>query len=495
MIISFFSYLLKVSICSIILYGFYHLVLRKQNFFQLNRVYLIASVFLSLLIPLFQITIHESELQGINTFIGFDDRIEKGVNEVFLDESIAAQQSFLNEESFLFVLYLLGLGFFGIKLIVNLIKVLKLKSKGEIRRLQNHTLVETELDHPIFSFMNMIFWNKSLTYSEEEARQIILHEQVHVDQKHSLDILFLELTQILLWFNPFIYLFKSSLKNTHEYIADQQIYQKYNYQIRYVDLLMKEAKLQRSNSLPVVHTFFNNQLKKRLIMIKNSNKHSSKFRILACLPIITMLVFTFSIDANVLAQTSADAEIENTKKGNIYVARDADNELTLTDDGVQRTDEEIKDYIVEKNATEGKVVNRNQVFVMSKEDLHRNLNGGSDKNYPEYKGNFRLWLSANGRLGVSVKSKTEAKTLNPLKVLSFDADINKPVGESNGKLNYKSMYLNYEGSKLNKAALEFIDSIEATYRKKANVVFKNIVVEENDKKYIISKETKLPLKF
>ena len=78
-----------------------------------------------------------------------------------------------------------------------------------------------------------------MDYSEDEAQQVLLHELVHVQQRHALDILFFEFVNVMLWFNPYIYEYKKSLKDTHEFIADQHLFQKYNFQIPYVDLLIK----------------------------------------------------------------------------------------------------------------------------------------------------------------------------------------------------------------------------------------------------------------
>ena len=229
-------------------------------------------------------------------------------------------------------------------------------------------------------------------------------------------------------------------------------------------------------------------------MIKNSNRQSNKLKFLACLPLMIMLIICFSLDTPTLAQSEDAIVKENPQAGNIYLAKASDNEMTIKPDGQRRTDQEIIDYIIQKNAEEGKTVTEDRIFLITKADLSRNLNGGSSKDHPEFDGYSRVWLSANGRIGVSTKSD-KPKELKGLKVLSFDATINKPLGKKEGKDEYKSMYLNYKGDTLNQAALDYIQGIESQYRKLASIIITNIVVESENKKYIISKESKLDLIF
>ena len=236
MIISFFTYLLQVSICSFFFYTFYHFALRKENFFQLNRLYLIGSVLCCLMIPFIQVPVEEIPNQAANYFIGFDDLIKEGITETLVSHPDGAMSTWTLDRIFLGI-YFLGLIFFISKLVWNVLVIYWMRSTGSVFKNEGYTLIKTNINHPVFSWFNMIFWNSDIEYTESETQQIILHEQVHIKQKHSLDILFFELIQILLWINPFVYLFKRSLKETHEYIADHHIYLQQNYQIQYLSLI------------------------------------------------------------------------------------------------------------------------------------------------------------------------------------------------------------------------------------------------------------------
>ncbi len=485
MIISFFSYLLQVSICLCLFYFFYHLALRKDTFFQLNRVYLLGALVVSLLIPYFSVSLPEEETATSNLYLGFDNLIVASVSSVMAGDPVV--HSFGYEHLFLAV-YGFGVLFFSFKLLISLLYIFGLMLKNKVVKKEGYYLVQVENKLPVFSFLNLIFWNNKLNYTPTEAEQIMLHEQVHVQQKHSWDILFAELLSIFLWFNPLLHFYKRSLKDIHEYIADYQLFEQHAYQIQYVDLLMKEAKAQQKKSLPVVHTFFNNQLKKRLIMIRNTNKRSSKFKFLGCLPILAILFFSFSFEQSATAQTS-DTDKKSPLSGNIYVSGDTDNEFTLKPDGSRRTTEEIKEYIVQKNLAEGKTINKDQVFVISKKDLARNLNLHKAEELPVWADNFTVVFAKSlGKLMLMKNRHTQ------IKIKSFSGTIQRPDGlDKDGKQKYITFTLNFEGDHLNKAAMEMINNIDEKDLKLASFTVNDIVAYKDDKAHKVAGDYKLSL--
>ncbi len=488
MITSFFIYLLKACICMGLFYGFYHLVLRKENFFELNRGYLVGSVLLSLLIPYFQVTLTTVKDSAATIYLGLDELVVEEISSVIAVE----EASTWGFDKLLLVIYLVGVAALLLKMLISLSYILHLRMWNRVERKDGYIIVKITQNHPVFSFLNMIFWSEQLDYTEEEKQQILLHELVHIQQRHSLDILFFELINMLFWFNPLMYLYKQSLKNTHEFIADYHLYQKHRFQIRYVDLLMKEAKTQRANSLPVVHTFFNNQLKKRLIMISNTNKPSSKFKLLACLPIVAMLIITFSCNKEVLNVSSGydNVSMDKATPGSIYQACDLDeNGMITLEDGKKVTVDEMKNIIVQRRAAEGDVVKKSQVFIISKEEMARGLKGPQTYAQPEL-GDCRVVLVANGK--VMIMEELAPKKLGPiLPIQSFDVVLQKPIGEKNGITSYETMTLNLEGNKLNDTCMRFIDSV--TEKEKSHIILKNIVVTKDGQEYIKKEATKMDL--
>ncbi|HWZ36194.1 MAG TPA: M56 family metallopeptidase, partial [Mucilaginibacter sp.] len=112
----------------------------------------------------------------------------------------------------------------------------------------------------------------------------------HINQKHSLDILFIELLKIINWFNPFIYLLQNSLKITHEYIADEHTAARENDTLSYATFLVNNAYGTGNSS--ITHSFFNyNLLKKRIIMLNQQRSGTSaRLKYLIAVPVFAGLL-------------------------------------------------------------------------------------------------------------------------------------------------------------------------------------------------------------
>lgn len=245
-------------------------------------------------------------------------------------------------------------------------------------------MVKINTSDSVFSFLNMIFWNDELDYSNDEADQILRHELVHVHQKHSLDILFLTSVNIIFWFNPIAYWYKKSMENTHEFIADFELYQKQNFQLRYVDLLMKEAKAKRSHTLSITHMFLNDQLISRLKMIKDSDKKSNKNKLLTSIPLALLMIFLFNCNGKIAASYYDNVDPFDLKSGTILQAADIDeNGMINLKDGRIVTVDEFRNIVVERRKEEGAPVSKDQVYIVPKEWLKKNIS------YPDKENNFK----------------------------------------------------------------------------------------------------------
>ena len=164
------------------------------------------------------------------------------------------------------------------------------------------------------------------------------------------------------------------MEQTHEFIADFELYQKQNFQLSYVDLLMKEAKFERGLSLSVAHMFLNDQLTSRLKMIKNSNKKSNRIKLFASIPLALLLVFIFSCNQKPAFSYYDNDKILNPKPGSIYQACDIDQNGKITlEDGKLVTVSQMKDIIVERRKEEGQPVPKDMVFIISKEVMRKNV--------------------------------------------------------------------------------------------------------------------------
>jgi hypothetical protein len=162
----------------------------------------------------------------------------------------------------------------------------KLKTQKSI-----HVLLE-ELIVP-HTFLSYIFLNKTHFETQQIPKEVLIHEEAHVIQKHSLDILFIELFQIVFWFNPLIYLLKKSIKLNHEFLADQEVINKGVTLSKYQQILLAFS----SNALePQLATSINySSIKKRFTVMKtSSSKTGIWLRSIVLLPLLAILIYSFS---------------------------------------------------------------------------------------------------------------------------------------------------------------------------------------------------------
>jgi len=151
MITSFYIYLLKVSFCTGLFYAFYHFVLKKENFFQLNRMYIIGSVVLSLFIPYWQVDLNTATESAVDIYIGFDEYVVSEVSSAITLE----EASVWGIEKVIFSIYIVGVILLFIKFLISLFYVLNLRMKNRIEKKDGYNIVHISQSHPVFSFFTM----------------------------------------------------------------------------------------------------------------------------------------------------------------------------------------------------------------------------------------------------------------------------------------------------------------------------------------------------
>ena len=167
------------------------------------------------------------------------------------------------------------------------IKALHIIRKSRTHELCNTTVNITGLDvHPFSFFNKIVLSEKTLTHPNLEI--IVAHEKIHVNEKHTLDILFTEILFILQWFNPFAWLIKDAVNNNLEYKVDAHIAKTTNvkaYQLAMVTLADKKG------VAPFLTALNGSQLRTRIIMMKRPavNKYAT-LKKLAVLPLLAVLV-------------------------------------------------------------------------------------------------------------------------------------------------------------------------------------------------------------
>ena len=294
-------YLLESATCLAVFYLLYHFVLRKERSFQYNRFYLLAVLVFSVSFPLLEINYNPDSTPTVL------NSIHQVSNEATSEPIIEAKKAWsytitaVSERPFmlwwevLIVLYFIGFVGLTLRLFVQIrtFKDFVWFKRHNTRYKENYYLVKTEGTLPTFAFFNYLIWDNSQQLSETDQRQILEHEKVHIDQKHSYDVLFLEVLKIVFWFNPFIYLFKNLLEEIHEYEADSKVARS-NGSSAYASLLVKLVF--KKMGLEVGSYFNKNKTLKRVNMIK-AQKKINVFKLLLPIPFAALLFFIFSCEA------------------------------------------------------------------------------------------------------------------------------------------------------------------------------------------------------
>jgi TonB family protein len=279
-------YIIKVSFYLAAFYLVYSFLLSKDTMYRRNRLYILLSVSLSLLLPL--ITIQTNKPVNM-AFFG------RTLGEVLVTGSsngIASESWIAGSDGsrIILIIYLTGLFLFGSKLIIDILELIFLIT---MRKTRGSNIIRFQgLGTAGFSALGSVFINAKL--SPEDAKEIEKHEQNHLDHHHFFDIIFIEIIKAFLWFNPFIYLFDRSLRAVHEYQADEGCLQTGIPVASYQILIMNQVF--RTKAFNITNSFSNPTLiKKRMIMMtKKRSRTLANLKILMVLPVIAIVMIAFS---------------------------------------------------------------------------------------------------------------------------------------------------------------------------------------------------------
>ncbi|AXT57950.1 hypothetical protein D1815_20145 [Aquimarina sp. AD1] len=286
-----FYYLLQILIFQLVFLLIYDLLHKKDTFFNWNRLYLLIVPFLSLALPFIEIDFLNSSTTGAyvstieRTIIASTERTLLNGNQTNDIYNISSESV-----NWSLIVYLIGIMISIVVLILKFHKLHILRNVSNISKAFDKRIVILPNSSHAFSFWNTIFLGDALT--EEEKKNIISHELVHVNHKHTIDQIGIEILKVLLWWNPLIYIYQARITLLHEYIADSVTIHKVN-QRNYIEQLLNSAF--QTEKITFINQFFNQSLiKKRILMLqKSQSKSIAKFKYLLLIPVITgILTYT-----------------------------------------------------------------------------------------------------------------------------------------------------------------------------------------------------------
>jgi beta-lactamase regulating signal transducer with metallopeptidase domain len=272
---SWWQYLLLVNLYLVLFYGFYTLLLRRETFFHLNRIYLVSSALLSFFIPV----IHSDWVKNLFITQQVQHTIAIYSAPIMVYHIKPIEEHHFTVGQILTLIYSLGAVVLIIKFIWQLVSLKKVIDEPE--------------ESGAFSFFKSI----RLGTNSGDQTIIVAHEQVHANQWHSADVILIEIVAIINWFNPVVYYYRFGIKHIHEFIADRQALEDGVDKAEYAMLLLSQTIKAPAHQL--VNPFFNHSLlKQRIIMLQKNRSHYislSKYCLLVPLFILMLVLSSITI--------------------------------------------------------------------------------------------------------------------------------------------------------------------------------------------------------
>ncbi|MCY4779928.1 TonB-dependent receptor plug domain-containing protein [Sphingobacterium sp. UT-1RO-CII-1] len=278
-------YIIQVNLLLMVLYLGYFILLKNLTFYRLNRLYLLTGVGFSLLYPFLDIpTFFKRPIEPVGELLTYWPSLvlEKEVNKIYTLEHL------------IFLFFSLGLLFFLARFIMQLFSLWRIHAHSVPNIWRGFSFRDVVFPIVPFSFLNKIYLHKA-QHEEEELFDVFKHETIHVQGRHSVDIIVYEILLIACWYNPFVWLMRRAVRQNLEFLTDQRVLDsglnKELYQYSLLKVSTEGVSLELSNN------FNFKQLKKRIMMMNRSRSRKielGKYAFLLPLVILFAAAFTVS---------------------------------------------------------------------------------------------------------------------------------------------------------------------------------------------------------
>ena len=316
----------------------YVLVLSKDVFFKLNRLWLLSSLILPWIVPLLAMPVWIKELL-----------FETGENTVQLGTSILAFSmgqtpiSLSSESSFSWEIFGLSLYIFIsfillIRLIYGYRSIIQLKRQSNYKTYKGLRLaVFSGIEASPFSFFRTIYIPKEME-KRADKNLILEHERKHCVELHSIDLALAECLLIFQWWNPFAWWARKLIAQNHEFSVDnaviKQIEKPKDYQYLLVNLLSNQVQSQLVNN-------FNKSLTKKRITMMNMSKTKNItgwLKGLIVVPVLALILMAFThpdLSNENKTKDKAKKTIANDLDFQKFIARSIKYPLEAQEKGIQ----------------------------------------------------------------------------------------------------------------------------------------------------------------
>lgn len=288
-------YLAQMIAASGLLYGYYHIALRNNQFHQYNRFYLLSITVISIIIPFLDIPLYFTAAEKESSIVlqTITAIAPAGIEPSVVPVQTGPVHTGISLVQVLVGAYVLIALLVLLRSVISLLRIRQLIRKYPSGKIGTIRFVNTHEPGTPFSFFRWLFWNRDIELHSEKGQQVFRHEVYHIEQKHSLDLVYAELLTVCCWINPFFHLIKKELRAIHEFLADRfAINEQQKWE--YAEMLLMQA-LGTKQSL--INPFFQTHIKRRIAMITLSKKPGYRYtRKLLVLPVtaLAFILFAFS---------------------------------------------------------------------------------------------------------------------------------------------------------------------------------------------------------
>ncbi|WP_281632699.1 M56 family metallopeptidase [Flavobacterium luteolum] len=345
-----FIFILKSSGLLAMFYFAYIFLLRKETFFNSSRWFLIAGLITSVIMPFVVYTKviwieappMPSPVPVITTTANTIESIPTSNHDVVAYKpqykpttvTVVEKENFeINWSLVLTAVYGIGFLAFMIKFALDFYSLNAVLKGKKIEQQDDFKFIDIKENIAPFSYFDYIVYNSSL-YTAAELENILEHEKVHSNQKHTVDVLISRVFCILFWFNPIVWLYKKAILQNLEFIADSEASKKIADKKAYQYTLLKITT--HETCVAITNHFYQSLIKKRIVMLnKNQSNKRNYWKYSAVIPALGAFVLLFQI--RTIAQEKKQNEATVTQRDTI---KDSDETIKITKN---TTDKELNE--------------------------------------------------------------------------------------------------------------------------------------------------------
>jgi beta-lactamase regulating signal transducer with metallopeptidase domain len=340
------QYLINLTAIWLLSLVIYELLLGKESFHRYNRIYLLLTLLLGALLPLWQ---QKTEVKifhtpAIERYREFTNASQDAVGQ-------AMNTAYTANVNWVLIIYLAGVCIAVIAVLVDVFKLFGYYRNGKRTTLGIATIVETGKEHAPFSILNKVFVSGRDNYSDLEWNMLLEHELRHYKLLHMADLLLIQIMKIVFWFHPLVYVYYQRLMMVHEYQADSE----YNTNAQvYGKFLIEQSLLH--NAPQITHSFNRSPIKNRIIMLTKKSKKASMLKLLVVAPLVAGCLLCFT-------KTGYSYKRDGKNGNNVITFRGNTFEFGFDNDGMKKQNPKM----IKSSTTDDGMVQKKTV-ILNKSD-------------------------------------------------------------------------------------------------------------------------------